>query len=269
MSRPEKTSEVRAGGGGSGAAGASPRLVGGRRGRSPREKKPKFKLYGKNYAYAPLHGVNVIARVREEDTDFWSSVHASIGDSGVAPKYFLPLPSESYHVTTNNLFTENDEITHDDFAGFIDENLVKFQKLHKLLESEGFKFVPIVIVDHIEVQKSITLSVRLVEEQLEIIRAVCRRMISVGGDFMLGEKGCLLSLIPKKFHITLAYRYREVASEDLPAMEQLRKHILKLMMKKKIKLQPPALCYFSSMEEFLSWDAKKNPFVLRAGCTIS
>lgn len=82
------------------------------------------------YTYFP--GVTVVSGVREVDLSFWKEIYKCIADCELSRSYYSPLPFDSYHMTTTNLFTKQ---VHggSNWARFLRDNQSFFQRLNEAL----------------------------------------------------------------------------------------------------------------------------------------
>ncbi len=77
-------------------------------------------------------------------------------------------------------------------------------------------------------------------------------------------------LVPRPFHITLAYQYENLSRAEFKALsEELKTMFAKHFRRTEITLQSPTLCYFEDMTDFRPW--QKNNSILQTsypGCFL-
>ena len=192
--------------------------------------------------YRPFAGVTVISPVVQENTTFWSELHTLVSNP-VLVKYFTPLPYESYHMTTNNLYIKENC---DNWHEFIDTHLVFFERFSDNLAK--YSFQPQVTITGVTTDGAIQLSVHFcLPDQEDTI-------------FRIGEKHKCEEGIPSQFHITLAYQYKKITREDKPVFDAAIQAIRDTTRNCQITLNPPGLHIFNDMTHYTPWDGKTNPF---------
>ncbi|MFJ1268873.1 DUF1868 domain-containing protein [Legionella lytica] len=189
--------------------------------------------------YLEFPGITVIADVDDKDKEFWQCLAELLEESTNLRHYYAPLPPSSYHMTTNNLYTQSDDTTN--WPALLTDE--RFQRLHRRLMATPF--TPTAQVAAIKVAYALQLNLTIPQSQYEIIRTIAH-------EFGIENK------IPKTFHITLAYAYQEPS--DLQVLATEIAQLASLSQQKELTLQPPRLCFFHDMQEFFSWDGKSNPF---------
>lgn len=195
--------------------------------------------------YSKFPGVTVISSVRDEDLRFWLDIYNCLASDDSALGYFSPLPCYSYHMTTTNLFTHQDD-GGDDWDGFLDDERPRCQELHRLLTTH--EFTPTLSFGEIITSGVIQLVVTLPDEQVETIRAIAKK---VGMD----------RAVPHFFHITLAYQYKpipEAVETEISARLQERLRLILDSRSSGISLDPPTLCSFYDMTAFKPWDGSPS-----------
>lgn len=196
--------------------------------------------------YSKFPGVTVIAKAGNKNKQLWVDIYNFINRSVTLRQYYTPLPYQSYHMTTCDLYTQAAHL--DDWPTFISQNMTFFQQLHaKLAEMQ---FLPAVTIEQVTVFNALQLNLSLPAEQYRIIK-------TIADTFGLNDK------IPKKFHITLAYQYQDFANDAV--VKTITEETKKLMAfckeaKEKLILTAPKLCFFHNMGEFTSWNGITNPF---------
>lgn len=194
--------------------------------------------------YCNFPGVTIVAPTKREDWDFWKQVHNQLQSYKLLQEYYSLLPFESYHMTTNNIYTKKSD-GGSSWDEFVNKNLPKLQKLHNTYNENIFE--PEITVETLFLEKKgMKLIVKLKEEHHSIIK-------EISGKFDLLHK------IPRIFHITLAYPYK---TPDETILKELRMELKSSLscFGKKLVLDSPKLCYFHDMKKFIPWNAEINPF---------
>lgn len=198
--------------------------------------------------YLPFPGLTVIATVKTDDNEFWRKINNIITDFPSLSEYYAPLSNSSYHMTTMNLFTEQ-EIGRAEWERFVVSHTEYFKLLKDDIEQSAFN--PMVTIESLEFGRTIRLLVDLPGEQKEIITDIAR-------------KYNLLKKIPHPFHVTLAYRYKHFDNAISPNIEYELKNYLSQLLhdyKSVLSLNHPKLCFFHDMNGFTPWDIREYPFM--------
>lgn len=200
----------------------------------------QFEKIDPNGEYNQFLGVSIIANV-QQDNGMWKDIYTSLSANSVFTNYFTPLPYQSYHMTTCNLYTEN----HKRWPNLFTELLTYFQLLHYCLKETPFN--PTVKIKNFRLDDVLQLELELSDDHRQLIQ-----------DFASSYD--MLDGIPDVFHITLAYNYKNIPANEFEDLNQAVSEILKPLLDKEIQLNPPTLCYFKSMKEFIPWNAHEDPF---------
>ncbi len=197
--------------------------------------------------YLPYPGVTVVAAIKEADKPFWQLIYETITKNKEFTNYFSPLPYESYHLTTINLYTK-DATGSRKWREFIVSNRDFFLSIKDLLTKKSF--TPIVLVESIQIAGALQIIVTLPEEQIKIIQQVAKaHHVEMG--------------IPTVFHITLAYQFKYVETQILEKLRLTLKEELFAILKAQnsvLTLTPPELCFFNDMTKFVPWSGDRYPF---------
>lgn len=207
----------------------------------------KLKKLDSNGNYTLYPGLTVVAHVLEKDNAFWSKIYELVSNNDLLKEYYAPLPKTSYHMTTTNLFTEA-AIGGKKWKPFVINNNTYFQSLYEELQDQSF--TPKILIKHVKVGYSISLSIHLTEEQKQIISNLAERFNVSNG-------------VPNRFHITLAYQYKPISYYMLKKIENELNSALESLMHEygeSFNLQSPKLCYFDDMLGFTPWDVSSFPF---------
>lgn len=196
--------------------------------------------------FTPFPGVTVIAKVREEDRDFWSTVNEALKSDPLITQYYAVLPDTSYHMTTNNLHTQRGK-TSEEWESFIRTEKNMFEALQTRLDQKHF--TPELKFKGWHANGAIQLIVEIPKKQMEIIKAVAK-------EFKIERK------MPRFFHITLAYQYTRMDSTTIKKMEKRIREIFDthLASTSQWTLQAPHLCFFNDMTAYHEWDGHGFPF---------
>jgi hypothetical protein len=200
--------------------------------------------------YTKFPGMTVVSPIREEDMPFWVQIFNSIASYDEALDYFSPLPCTSYHMTTTNLYTQQED-GGDDWEKFIEGVSPGCQALHKLLTENSFS--PRLVFKAVITRGIIQLVVTLPPAQSAKI-------------YDIAKKAEVHEGVPSFFHITLAYQYKEIPpkfEEEMNAQLLGRLNSI-LRVRKVVKLDPPTLCTFDYMTAFTPWDGKASSLIARA-----
>ncbi|MDR3501000.1 MAG: DUF1868 domain-containing protein [Legionella sp.] len=189
--------------------------------------------------YLEFPGITVIADVGNKDKDFWLHVYEFLNGTKNLRGYYAPLPYSSYHMTTNNLYTQSDDANN--WPTLLNDE--RFQHLHAKLMANSF--TPTAKIVAIKASYALQLNLILPQSQYELLKVIA-------DEFGIQNK------IPKTFHVTLAYAYKELSDTQIISTEI--EQLASLCLKKALTLQPARLCFFHDMQQFFSWDGKSNPF---------
>ncbi|VEB38492.1 Uncharacterized protein conserved in bacteria [Legionella sainthelensi] len=196
--------------------------------------------------YIEFPGVTIIAPIIKtaQENNFLPKIHQSLTSATLLTQYYTPLPFESYHMTTCNLYTKNEHNL--DWFKFITDKLEFFQNL--CIQLKAHEFTPEASIEAVQVGRALQLRLSLPENQ----KAMLRQLAQTLGI----EEG-----LPSFFHITLAYCYKNISDKKLhqeiiAAVEE----IIAPYINQKVKLNVPTLCHFESMLAFTPWDGVAYPF---------
>ncbi|CAM4430230.1 MAG: hypothetical protein LEGION0398_MBIBDBAK_01338 [Legionellaceae bacterium] len=91
----------------------------------------RFKKIDSNGIYTKFPGLTIIASIMEKDFLFFQKIYNCFTQD-LIKKYYSPLPFDSYHITTVNLYTEKSD-GGNNWGDFIKGNESFFQRLHNYL----------------------------------------------------------------------------------------------------------------------------------------
>lgn len=197
--------------------------------------------------YLPFPGLTVIADVKSKDYEFWKKINNMITACQNLSQYYAPLSHSSYHMTTTHLYTEQ-SIGRRKWEQFIVSHTEDFKLLKDNIDQRVFN--PVITIESLDVDRTIKLVLDLPAEQKKIITEIAR-------------KHNLLKKIPHPFHITLAYRYKEIDDHLRLDFESELKSNLSQLVKEynaTYSLNQPKLCYFHDMNGFTPWNISEYPF---------
>ncbi|MGM9454100.1 DUF1868 domain-containing protein [Legionella bozemanae] len=199
--------------------------------------------------YAPFPGVTVVSACYPKQKEFCETIYKFLVSNPLILHHFLPLPAQSYHMTTMSLETEQQ--IGSSWNQFIINNLPHYKRIKQTLQKNPL--YPSIEKMEVSIGRTISLSLSLPKEQEAQIKKIATSLN-------------IEETIPKVFHITLAYsRFNRAISKEIS--EQLHAEIAKEINKIIEKIEFPleiaeyALCYFNDMMAFPSWDAENNPFI--------
>lgn len=197
-------------------------------------------------SYIEFPGVTIIAPTLKtsQENDFLHRIHQSLTSSTLLTQYYTPLPDESYHMTTCNLYTKNEHNL--DWFKFITDKLEFFQNIFMQLKTH--EFTPEASIEAVQFGRALQLRLSLPENQKKMIQEFAQ-------TFGIEDR------IPSFFHITLAYGYKDISDEKVhQEITAALEEIIAPYINQKIKLDVPTLCYFESMKAFIPWDGRTYPF---------
>lgn len=201
--------------------------------------------------YMRFPGVTVIAPVGEENSNSWKKLYDGLKQSSLIQKYYALLPMSSYHMTTLNLFTEQ-ETKSANWVEFVDSKRDFFQMIDAKLKSQEFH--PQVQILRPEAAGTIHLIVRMDGQHKSKVLA-------------FGREASLPHKVPNPFHITLGYLFTKITQDQKREVEfEVQKLVSQAFgPEPALVLDSPRLCFFNDMVAFIPWDGKSNPF--RSGVT--
>lgn len=198
--------------------------------------------------YLRFPGITVVAGIRQVDEKIWQQVFQLLTRSDLIKKHYSPLPLTSYHVTTLNLCVESDFEPGEWLPYLRNACIHVYQPMFNYLEEHRFN--PQIQFEHIHTRGALQLVFSMPHEQQDIILSTAKHY-------------GLIHNVPPAFHMTLAYQYREIASDDLSQLENYLHQGLHQIFKQadsKLILNPPRLSYFLDMTAFHPWDGTMLTF---------
>jgi hypothetical protein len=199
--------------------------------------------------YSSFRGVTVVSAVGSANAPLWEALSHSLNSNDQLKKYYSLLPLSSYHMTTINLFTEDaTSVSPAEWTRFVAGRLTWFQELNTELNSQTFQ--PVITYQGVTVSGSVGLIVQMPQEMEDRVLTLAQRRLLTGQ-------------VPRFFHITLGYQYKEIAPQVRKQLaNQLREEIGKIFdsYTQPLILDEPQLCYFNDMTAFVPWDGNWNPF---------
>lgn len=199
--------------------------------------------------YAPFPGVTVVSACYPKQKEFCETIYKILVNNPLILHHFLPLPAQSYHMTTMSLETELQ--IGSSWNQFIINNLPRYKRIKQTLQKNPL--YPAIETMEVSIGRTLSFSLSLSKEQQTQIKKIAASLN-------------IEETIPKVLHITLAYsRFNGTISKEIS--EQLQAEISKELNKVIEKIKFPLeiaeykLCYFNDMTAFPSWDAENNPFI--------
>ena len=132
----------------------------------------------------------------------------------------------------------------------VDKNMSFFKQIQDHLRSDEV-FEPEIQIHAISVSTIIMVQLQVNETHVTRIQDIARR-------------NRLEHNIPRPFHITIGYLYRELDNENRTAIEKELNGIFSTLLEeysvKKFIIKPHQLTYFNDMTAFIPWDGIANPF---------
>lgn len=197
---------------------------------------PKINDMGK---YLPFSGYTIIAKLPSKDNSttskIWDQLYKELSSLEIG-EYYSFLPRHSLHVTTTDLFTQHKLRLNDDkWKEYINNQITFFKKIDKLLKYNVFR--PEISISKVIVKNVILIEVNLDNTQKKIINEVAKKI-----DYE--------HKVPI-FHVTLAYRYKEIPAEKTARIQKKLETIVEnILGQTKSTLLPPTLCSFEDMTTF-------------------
>ncbi len=196
--------------------------------------------------YLPFPGVTVISMVA--DRSFCNELHDALAKHADLLDYMALLPADSYHMTTLNLFVE-DQTEGEGLAAFLRRRTeVLFKPLGAYIEKNGFsprgKIVGVTDYGNM-------LKIQLPEMQAQTLQHSAVR-------FHLDSK------LPGSWHVTLGYYYRELTeAQRVHFYSIVRTELEALLVKRRSRqcdFTRPHLTSFQDMTAYSLWDGETSPF---------
>ncbi len=198
--------------------------------------------------YAPFPGVTVVSACYPKQKEFCETIHKVLVSNPLIVNHYLPLPAQSYHMTTMSLETEQQ--IGGSWNQFIINKLPHYKRIKQTLEKNPL--YPSIEKMEVSIGRTISLSLSLPKEQEAQIKAIAASLN-------------IEHTIPRVLHITLAYsRFNKPISKKIsePLHTEITKELSNVIEKIKFPLEISEymLCYFNDMTAFPYWDAEHNPF---------
>ena len=216
------------------------------------EVEPNFPQFSKmdlkgNYTMFP--GFTIVSPVDLTDQR-WQLLHTFLSQNEILKKGFSLLPYESYHMTLIMLETATNVHRQkiETYPQFLERKLKFYHSLRVTLKETKFnlRFKPYDWVAN----RIILLEVALEKEQADLIQKIA-------------DANGLQSFLPGRFHITLAYQFEFLDSQQLELVADHMSQIGELFFDgftKFLPLGPPSVCYFHDMTKFIPWETDCSPF---------
>ena len=195
--------------------------------------------------YSKFPGLSVVAAIKNEDIALWTEVHDCI--SKYSGAYYAPLPITSYHMTAFELYTKMEHASKP-WRAFIKSQLPFLSQIRNSLQENPIK--PNFTLKTTRFTGAIQLCVTLPIEQQEKIHNIAKALN-------------LEKRVPAVFHITLAYQYRGIDSDNEQLIQkQIQTNLNEIFTRysDKVELEQPKLCYFNDMTASIPWDGQNVPF---------
>ncbi len=197
-----------------------------------------------NGKYINFPGITVIAHPQEEDFNLLKSLYIKLIESPTITNSYAPLPLNSYHMTTVNLFTKVSDSS-GSWESFIDEHLPWLEVLYHYTSEHPILAEGKVV--GLKMGGTIGLVIELKAEDKSNI-------VDFAKKFEISNK------IPPQFHVTLGYAYKEISEVERARIKKTLRELAKDLIGKPIRFENHRLTYFNDMTAFFPWDAKTNPF---------
>lgn len=192
--------------------------------------------------YCDFPGVTIISSIKKEDLKKWTSVYQSLSESNLVRDFFSPLPAASYHMTLRSMYTQLDDALLN-WEDFITEKLPEFQKVAQDLKQNAF--TPELQIIDVSVSSVIQIVLEVSPAQQKMMRNFRKNIEQ-----------------PKSYHITLGYQFYRFPNQQ--QKQEIRNLVVKSLQEVfptlAIHLNPPRLCYYRNMTNFIEWNGGSNPF---------
>ncbi|MGQ3889513.1 DUF1868 domain-containing protein [Legionella sp. CNM-1927-20] len=198
--------------------------------------------------YCNYPGITIIAKINKRDNTFWQKVYQIVSQSKLAEQYYTPLPYKSYHMTTIRLFNQAEQ-ENANWQEFLMSYKSFFKKLFNYLQEN--QFCPQITLEEINISDTLHLQVSIPANQDNLILKMARQ-------FDLSRN------IQKPFHITFGYLYNNITLELKNNLQQEMSEKLNKLYKlygRIFTLNPPSLCIYKDMTNFINWNGEDYPFL--------
>lgn len=200
-----------------------------------------------NGEYINFSGITVVAPASKRDEPFFQELLSAFQQVDELSSYYALLPLDSYHMTTNNLYSSHQKNWSKLMAP---SGLKRFCALHETLENRSF--TPSASLQKITVGTTLKLVLTIQDDHRKIITEIA-------------EAHKIQDKIPTPFHVTLGYLYRDIPEEKLAQLKYALTKIVGALRQKydtDFQFDIPRLCSFSDMKNFVPWNCQVNPFAL-------
>jgi hypothetical protein len=213
--------------------------------------KPTTKKLTPEGEYVPFFGATVVSALNPVHP-FSQRTFDGLKSIGGLEDYYALLPPTSYHKTTMVVKHERDfRGSKEDFLTNLNQSLDFYSFLNESLER----------VDRVP-----TISFRATDDPIGVntcisyIVSIDQRMAKEIN--LVAQRHKLQKRVPKHFHITLAYLYKEISEEERERISlEIRRKLGQLMEEfPEIQLERAQLCFHRDMTAFIPWDGRRNPF---------
>ncbi len=194
-----------------------------------------MKKIDQNGNYLPFIGTTIISFVKCQK--LFKDIHEYIScHHHLFFKYYSLLPVESYHMTVKNhtVCSGSEKQWYENFVA----DFAKYEQIKAKCNDYPGEITVNAVGCHFG--GTFALKVDVCENNVENLRKEIVKLGSKREDNF-------------KFHITFAYNYRPFKNDDIELCEECKKiskYVLDLLLKEKIVLKKPQLCYFKDMTDF-------------------
>lgn len=198
----------------------------------------KWKKIDENGKYKLFYGYTVISFLKERDSDDWKNFFNYVKNLKIFNKYFSLLPLESLHVTIKNHICVTDSNWVNYTSNIAEQITTKSANVCNIMD-----ITPVCSVAKLYTSHSLGVFLNM-ENDAEVQKL--RKILVLMG--MKPEENF-------KFHMTFAYKYKEVPESEKFAFDmELNNIYMKLkhfVDKRTLKFEKAKYCGFLSMEEYV------------------
>jgi hypothetical protein len=207
--------------------------------------------------YLPFYGWSVISMVKSD----LKIIENIIKQNSVLNNYFSALPSSSYHMTVYNIWANRSQLISHQLKNLINSYDVEMIDIFKKNSEIGF-FNPNGCINDLlyklqyyckDTWDQITFKIDAVEFTGNTLQIILKKSPSFNNVDKVRNK--MKQIVEKndnmkKYHITLAYKYKDIDLIDKDKIIEEISIFNRLLKDQTVTIKTPFVCYFSSMKLF-------------------